>query len=176
MSINQNMDIDTNTKHEVKVIDGVTHVFIINEIVVNNNDFEQRVKVATILSNMTLGDVAKQFGITQATFSIRCKTGKMNFIEQRKIAEILGCTSVIKFVFNDGSVLEGNTIKQLIMDACAHVNITQMELGKRLGKSKQNFNSKLNKGRFTNNEIRDIASKIGCTYYNYFEMEDGTQI
>lgn len=68
MSINQNMDIDTNTKHEVKVIDGVTHVFIINEIVVNNNDFEQRVKVATILSNMTLGDVAKRFGITQATF------------------------------------------------------------------------------------------------------------
>ena len=84
MSINQNMDIDTNTKHEVKVIDGVTHVFIINEIVVNNNDFEQRVKVATILSNMTLGDVAKRFGITQATFFTRCKTGKMNFIEQRR--------------------------------------------------------------------------------------------
>ena len=33
-----------------------------------------------------------------------------------------------------------------------------------------------NLGRFTNDEIRDIAGKIGCTYYNYFEMEDGTQI
>lgn len=176
MPINQNMDIDTNTRYEIKVIDGVTHVFVINEIVVNNNDFEQRVKVATILLNMTLGDVAKQFGITQAAFSARCKTGKMNFIEQRKIAEILGCTSVIKFVFDDGSVFEGHTVKQLIMDACAHVNMTQMELGEHLGKSRQSFNDKLNRGRFTDNEIRDIANKIGCTYYNYFKMEDGTRI
>lgn len=176
MLINQNMDIDTNTKHDVKVIGGVTHVFIINEIVVNNNDFEQRVKVATILSNMTLGDVAKQFGVTQATFSTRCKTAKMNFNEQRKIAEILGCSSVIKFVFDDGSVFEGKTIKQLIMAACAHVNMTQTELAKRLKKSRQSFNDKLNKGRFTDDEIRKIANEIGCKYYNYFKMKDGTKI
>ena len=176
MPINQNMDIDTNTRHEVKVIDDVTHVFIINEIVVNNNDFEPRVKVATILSNMTLGEVAKQFGVTQSTFATRCKTGKMNFIEQRRIAEILGCISVIKFIFDDGSVFEGQTVKQLIMDACSHANMTQMELGERLGKSRQSFNDKLNKGRFTDDEIRNIASKIGCTYHNYFEMKDGTRI
>lgn len=172
----RNMNIDTDTMIKAKVIDGATHIFIIDKIVINNDDFEQRLKVAAIISNMSLGDIARQFGVTQPAFFSRCKIGKLNFPEQRRIAEILGCTSVIKFVFDDGAVFEGHTAKQLIMDACAHVNMTQTELAKRLKKSRQGFSDKLNKGHFTDSEIRDIASKIGCTYYNYFKMSDGTRI
>lgn len=141
-----------------------------------NMNFEQRVKIAAYIQHKTLRDMAKEFGVTQSAFLSRCKKGKLNFNEQRKVAEILGCNIIIKFVFDDGSEYTANTVKTLVMDACAHVDMTQAELGKRLGKSRQTFNSKLNNGRFTDDELLEVASKIGCTYHNYFEMEDGSQI
>lgn len=139
-------------------------------------NFEQRVKIVAYLNNKTIKDLAKEFNISLSSFTSRCKTGKMNFADQRTIAEILGCTIVIKFVFDDGVEYTGKTAKELITDACAHVGMTQTELSERLGKSRQTVSSKLIKGKFTDAEIEEIASKIGCTYYNYFELVDGSRI
>lgn len=170
------MDINTAIKYESKVIDGVTHIYIINEIKVDKTDFEQRVKIVTVLQQKKLEWVARKFGLTQSSFLTRCRTGKMNFLEQHKLAEILGCEVVIKFTFDNGAEHTGSTAKELVVNACAYAKISQMELGERLGRSRQAFNSKLNTGRFTDVELMEIADKIGCTYFNYFKLDDGTQI
>ena len=164
------------TSCDIKVIDGVTHITITEEIVIDSSDFEQRVKVVLLLNNKSQYEVCKELDMLQATFLTRCRTGKFTFDEQRKIADALGCKIVAKFTFEDGAEYIAETAHQLITDSCAHAKITQMELSERLGKSRQTFNSKLNKGRFTDAELAEVASKIGCTYSNYFELEDGTHI
>lgn len=171
------MNIDTNVTCKTETIDDVTHVYVINEIVVDNKNFEQRVKVATILSEKTLGEVAEEFGTSLTNFTLRCRTGKMDFAEQRKIAEILGCTAVMQYVFDDGAVYQEKTIKDLVMGALRHVHMTQWELGKCLGYSaRQAFSLKLNHGRFNDDDLRRIGTEIGCKYYSYFETKDGTKI
>ena len=175
MAINSNMDIEIKSKCEVKIIDGKTYIYFIDEIELDRSNFEQRVKIITLMKKTTLGEVASKFGTTQGNFFSRCRTGKMSFSEQRKIAEIFGCDIVIKFVFSDGTELTANSVRELVAKSCSHIGITQSELGERLGKSRQTFSSKLINGRFTDSEIAEIAEKLGCAYVNYFDV-DGIEI
>lgn len=164
------------TSYDVEVIDGITHITITEKIVIDRADFEQRVKVVLLLTNQSQYEICRKLGVLQSNFLTRCRTGKLTFDEQRRIAEALGCKIVVKFTFDDGAEYIAETARQLIVDSCAHAKITLTELSIRLGKSKQTFNSKLNNGRFTDSELADIANKIGCTYSNYFELKDGTHI
>lgn len=159
-----------------EVIDGVTHITITERIIIDRTDFEQRVKVVLLLNNKSQYEVCKELGIQQGNFLTRCRNGKLSFDEQRRIADALGCKIVVKFTFDDGAEYVAETARQLIVDSCAHAKMTLMELSERLGKSRQAFNSKINNGRFTDSELSEVASKIGCTYSNYFELEDGTHI
>lgn len=162
--------------YEVKMINGVTHIFLTEEIIIDRANFEQRVKVVLLLSNKSQYEVCKELDMLQSNFLIRCRNGKFTFDEQRKIADAMGCKIVIKFTFDDGAEYIAETVRQLIVDSCAHAKITLAELSERLGKSRQTFHSKLNNGRFTDSELAQVAEKIGCTYSNYFELEDGTRI
>lgn len=164
------------TSCNIEVINGVTHITITEKIIIDRTDFEQRVKVVLLLNNKSQYEVCKELGMLQSNFLTRCRNGKLTFDEQRRIADALGCKIVVKFTFDDGAEYIAETARQLIVDSCAHVKITLMELSERLGKSRQTFNSKLNNGRFTDSELADVANKIGCTYSNYFELEDGTHI
>lgn len=161
---------------DIEVIDGVTHITITEKIVIDRTDFEQRVKVVLLLNNKSQYEVCKELDMLQGNFLTRCRTGKFTFDEQRRIAEALGCKIVVKFTFDDGAEYIAETARQLIVNSCVHAKMTLMELSERLGKSRQTFNSKLNNGRFTDSELAEVANKIGCTYSNYFELEDGTQI
>lgn len=176
MPINQNMDIEISTRFKTAVVDGKEVIQFIDEIVIDRYNFEQRIKILTMIRKTTLGEVSKKFGVTQASFFSRCRRGKMSFEEQRKIAEIFDCDVVIKFVFDDGKEFEADTIRELVANSCKYVGITQAELGERLGKSRQTFSIRLIKGRFTAKEIAEIAEKIGCKYVNYFELNDETRI
>ncbi len=174
--MNVNIANKEQTNCNIEVIDGITHITITEKIVIDRADFEQRVKVVLLLNNKSQYEVCKELGTLQSNFLSRCRNGKLTFDEQRRIADALGCKIVIKFTFNDGAEYIAETARQLIVDACAHAKMTLMELSERIGKSRQTFNSKLNNGRFTDSELDEVANKIGCTYSNYFELEDGTHI
>lgn len=53
---------------------------------------------------------------------------------------------------------------------------TQKELAECLGIKPQNFNNRLNRGSFTDQERRELAKACGAEYRAYFEYPDGTKI
>lgn len=63
---------------------------------------QEQIKTACIHANITITELAKQFGISQPGFSQRMKTGKFTREELEKIASILGCEYVSFFKFSDG--------------------------------------------------------------------------
>ena len=170
------MNIMAETTYKSEVIDGRTHVYIINDIVVDNSNMEQRIKVASLVSGKTMGELADRLNVSQTNLLSRSKTGKFTFPEQREIAEAIGCKLIVKFVFPDSSEFTGDTVKEMVSDSCLHAGITQNDLATMLGKTKQTFSSKLKMGRFTDEDLEQIAGKLGCNYYNYFELNDGTRI
>lgn len=137
--------------------------------------YEQKVRAISAYKNITINDIATEFGITQSSFISRLKCGKLKISEKNKIAEILGCKFIIKFVFEDVEYSEDN-IKTLILKSCEHANLSQAELAKKLGKTKQSFNSRLSTGKFSDEEIEEIATKIGCKYVSYFELDNRSHL
>lgn len=170
------LDIDVTSYCRVREIDGKTHVYAINEIIVDKDSLEQRIKIMTILNGITMREFSERIGISQANLVSKCRTGKLSFSERSQYAEALRGKLVLKFVFNDGSEFTGKTAKDLIECASAHANISQAELAQQLGKSRQNWHSKIGIGKFSDAELKDVAAKLGCEYVNYFEMPDGTRI
>ena len=68
------------------------------------------------------------------------------------------------------------TVSDQIKLLCVRYKITQAELARRLGKSTQNFSQKMKRGSFTVDEMKEIASTLGCTYVGYFDLPDGSKI
>lgn len=62
----------------------------------------EQVKSALLHSNMTLAELAKQFGISASGMTQRLKNGKFTKQELQKIAHILGCDYVSYFQYPDG--------------------------------------------------------------------------
>lgn len=165
------------TTCDIQEINGTTHITIVDKIEVDSLDFWQRVSVVLFLNNKSQYEVCKQLCINQNNFPQRCQTDKLTFEERQQIADALGCKLIVKFVFDDGAEYTANNdARPFVVDACNHADIKLKELSERLGTSRQALNSKLNNGKFTNAELVEIASKIGCAYYSYFELEDGTRI
>lgn len=63
---------------------------------------QEQIKTASIHANISLTELATQFGISQSGFSQRMKTGKFTKQELEKIASILGCEYISIFRFPDG--------------------------------------------------------------------------
>lgn len=55
-----------------------------------------------------------------------------------------------------------------------HGNITEAELARRLGQSPSNFNGKMKRDNFSENELKDIAAAMGCGLeINFIDSETG---
>ena len=51
-------------------------------------------------------------------------------------------------------------------------NISEAELARRLGVSPQNFNNKMKRDNFTEQDLQDIASALDCSLSVFFKMND----
>ena len=68
------------------------------------------------------------------------------------------------------------TIRQRVKIACEESGITLTELAEKLGMSQQSMSNRLKTGKFTQEELEQIAEILGCKYINYFEDPNGTRI
>ncbi len=68
------------------------------------------------------------------------------------------------------------TIRQRVKIACEESGITLTELAEKLGMSQQSMSNRLKTGKFTQEELEQIAEILGCKYINYFEYPNGTRI
>ena len=66
--------------------------------------------------------------------------------------------------------------KQKIETACKIAGITVTELGARMGMSQQNISKRLKTGKFTKDELEQMASIMGAKFILRFEFPDGTKI
>ena len=159
-----------------KVIDGVTHIIITEDIAIDKNNFEQRVKVALLLTGKSQYEICKKLAISPAAFLSKCRNGKVNFDEQKTIADAIGCGIEIKFVFPDNAEIKGDNARELVSLACEYAGITMMELSERLSMSRQNFSGILLNNKLNFEGFQNIAAALGCEYVNYFKLDDGTRI
>lgn len=60
--------------------------------------------------------------------------------------------------------------------AVAFKNISQRELASNIGMSPANLNIRLQRQKFTPEELEQIAEGMGAKYVYYFEFPDGTKI
>lgn len=81
-------------------------------------------------------------------------------------------------LFTDITVQGGDniTLQQKIELAYTYKGISQAELARGIGTSPQAFNQRMKTGKFTSEELNQIANFLGCKYTFQFEFEDGTII
>ncbi len=68
------------------------------------------------------------------------------------------------------------TITEQIKVLCVRCGISEAELARRLGKSPQNFNSKMKRGSFTVDDLEKIALVTGTDFKRCFVLIDGEEI
>ena len=68
------------------------------------------------------------------------------------------------------------TLQQRVKASCDLAGIRITELAKRLGTSQQNLSKRLKVGKFTQDELNEIAKALGAKYISVFEFPDGTKI
>lgn len=65
------------------------------------------------------------------------------------------------------------TIKQKIELAAAYAGTSKAELARRVGWTPQNFNQRLDVGKFTMEELEKIGNALGASYSCLFVFPDG---
>lgn len=69
------------------------------------------------------------------------------------------------------------TIQQKIDMALTYSNMTKTELAKKLGyATPQAFQKRYTTGKFTKEELENIAKALGCEYISLFRYPDGKEI
>lgn len=68
------------------------------------------------------------------------------------------------------------TLQQRVKASCELAGISITELAERMGTSQQNLSKRLKVGKFTQEELEEMASYIGCKYISLFEFPDGKRI
>ena len=68
------------------------------------------------------------------------------------------------------------TISEQIKVLCVRYNISEAELARRLGKSPQNFNSKMKRESFTISDLEKIAVVTGVEFERKFLLTNGEKI
>ena len=68
------------------------------------------------------------------------------------------------------------TIKEQIKVLCVRSNISVSELGRRIGKSPQNFSAKMKRESFTVSELEEISDAVGATFERKFVLYNGEKI
>lgn len=67
------------------------------------------------------------------------------------------------------------TIKQKIELAAAYAGISKAEVARRAGWTPQNFNQRIDVGKFTLEELEKIGDALGAPYTCSFTFQDGTK-
>lgn len=67
-------------------------------------------------------------------------------------------------------------LQNKIKVACSESDITLTELADKLGVSQAALSKRVKTGKFTQEELEEIAEKIGCKYRSFFELPNGTII
>ena len=75
-----------------------------------------------------------------------------------------------------GNMLKRNTLKEQVRTACLLAGISMTELGKHMGMSQQSISKRLSNGKFTKEELYQMAEILGCEYHSYFEFPNGNKI
>lgn len=68
------------------------------------------------------------------------------------------------------------TVEQKINMALGYKGISQAALARAIGQTPSNFNNKLKRATFTQEELEQIATALGGVYTFGFEFPDGTKI
>lgn len=82
--------------------------------------------------------------------------------------------------YNIGNETEGSerklTLQQQVKAACDVAEMSLTELGNKMGMSQQNFSKRLKVGKFTKEELEEMAKHLGCEYISIFKFSDGSII
>lgn len=68
------------------------------------------------------------------------------------------------------------TLQQRVKASCELAGMSLTELAEKLDMSQQNFSKRLKVGKFTQEELEDIAEALGAKYISVFEFPNGTRI
>lgn len=68
------------------------------------------------------------------------------------------------------------TLQQRVKASCELAGISITELAERMGTSQQNLSKRLKVGKFTQEELEEMAGHIGCKYISSFEFPNGKRI
>lgn len=68
-----------------------------------------------------------------------------------------------------------NTSKKIKM-ALAYLGISEAELARRIGKSPQAFSQRMKTGKWSEDDLKDIADALGCEIFVELRFPDGTII
>lgn len=68
------------------------------------------------------------------------------------------------------------TLQQRVKASCELAGMSLTELAEKLGMSQQNFSKRLKVGKFTQDELEEIAKALGAKYITSFEFPNGTRI
>ena len=81
---------------------------------------------------------------------------------------------IVKYPQKEGDII---TIQQMIDMALTYSNMTKTELSKKLGyATPQAFQKRYTTGKFTKEELEQIACALGCEYVTCFRYPDGKEI
>ena len=68
------------------------------------------------------------------------------------------------------------TLQKKVKASCELAGMGLTELAEKLGMSQQNFSKRLKVGKFTQEELEEIANALGAKYISVFEFPNGTRI
>ena len=68
------------------------------------------------------------------------------------------------------------TLQKKVKASCELAGMSLTELAEKLGMSQQNFSKRLKVGKFTQEELEEIANALGAKYISVFEFPNGTRI
>lgn len=67
-------------------------------------------------------------------------------------------------------------ISMKIKMAETYSNMKEAELARRLGTSSQAFGQRMKTGKFSSEELENIAEALGCKFECHFVFPDGTEV
>lgn len=65
------------------------------------------------------------------------------------------------------------SLQYKIKIACDYAGISLTELGARMGMSQASISKRVKTGKFTQEELEEMAKHIGCEYHSSFNFKDG---
>lgn len=68
------------------------------------------------------------------------------------------------------------TLQQKIKVACDEAGISLTELGAKMGMSQASISKRVKTGKFTQEELEQMAAVMGCEYTSAFVFQNGNRI